>query len=86
MAPKALLLDEPTANMDEGTERQILDTLEHQVGKETTLIVVTHKPSLLRLVDRIVVITSQGIAKDGPKEQVLKALKAPKKRSQEAVE
>jgi ABC-type protease/lipase transport system fused ATPase/permease subunit len=41
---------------------------------------------LLRLVDRIVVITSQGIAKDGPKEQVLKALKAPKKRSQEAVE
>jgi ATP-binding cassette subfamily C protein LapB len=82
MAPKALLLDEPTANMDEGTERQILDTLKKQVNENTTLIVVTHKPSLLRLVDRVVVVTSQGVVMDGPKAQVLKELGTPKKRPQ----
>jgi len=41
---------------------------------EHTLIVVTHKPALLALVDRIIVITAQGVVKDGPKESILKQL------------
>jgi ATP-binding cassette subfamily C protein LapB len=79
MRPKALMLDEPTANMDEGTERQVLEALLSEMDEETTLVIVTHKPALLRLVDRIVVMTSQGVVLDGPKEEVLKQLSAPKR-------
>ena len=81
MRPLALLLDEPTANMDDGTERQILKTIKEQLTSEKTLVVVTHKPALLALVDRIIVVSSQGIVMDGPKETVLKKLQTPSKGS-----
>jgi len=74
MQPSALLLDEPTANMDDGTERKILRTIQAQMTKERTLVVVTHKPAVLALVDRIIVVSSQGIVMDGSKEMVLKKL------------
>jgi len=73
---KAFLLDEPTANMDDGTERQVIRTIQNKLTPERTLIVVTHKPALLALVDRIIVITAQGVVKDGSKESVLKQLSA----------
>jgi len=78
MHPSALLLDEPTANMDDGTERQILRTIQAQMDQNRTLVVVTHKPALLALVDRIVVVSSQGVVMDGSKESVLQKLNAPK--------
>ena len=77
MNPLALLLDEPTANMDDGTERQILSTIQQQLTANHTLIIVTHKPALLALVDRIVVMTAQGIVMDGPKDVVMKKLNTP---------
>ena len=73
---KALLLDEPTANMDDGTERQVLETIRRKLTAENTLLIVTHKPALLALVDRIIVITAQGVVMDGPKESVLQQLNA----------
>ena len=42
-----------------------------------TLVVVTHRPQVLALVDRIVVLTRGGIALDGPREAVLQALSQP---------
>ena len=74
MSPLAILLDEPTANIDEGSERKLIETFATMLTPERTLIVVTHKPALLALVDRIIVINSQGIVIDGPKETVLKKL------------
>jgi len=71
---KILLLDEPTASMDEGTERHLLATLQQNLTKEQTLVVVTHKPALLSLVDRIVILTEKGIVADDKKEAVLKML------------
>ena len=71
---KALLLDEPTANMDDGTERQMIKTLQGKLTPEHTLVVVTHKPALLALVDRIIVIGTQGVILNGPKEKVLEKL------------
>lgn len=71
---KALLLDEPTANMDEGTERQLIQTIQRKLTPQHTLVVVTHKPALLALVDRVIVVNTQGIVVDGPKESVLKQL------------
>tara|TARA_B110000211_G_scaffold224161_1_gene274926 strand:- start:1813 stop:3702 length:1890 start_codon:yes stop_codon:yes gene_type:complete len=80
---KILLLDEPTASMDEGTERHILNTLHQNLTKEQTLVVVTHKPALLSLVDRIVIMTEKGIVADDKKEAVLKMLENNKTRQAE---
>ena len=77
---KVLLLDEPTSSMDEGTEKRILATLHKNITKEQTLVVVTHKPTLLSLVDRIVILTEKGIAADDTKEAVLKMLEDNKTR------
>lgn len=72
--PKVWLLDEPTAAMDEQTESVALNALRQEIAPEQTLVLVTHKPLLLRLVDRIVVLTPEGIAMDGPRDAVLGAL------------
>lgn len=69
-----LLLDEPTASMDEGTERHILQVLKNTIQKKQTMIIVTHKPVLLNLVDRIIVLTPDGIVMDDTKEVVLNRL------------
>jgi ATP-binding cassette subfamily C protein LapB len=76
-SPNVWLLDEPTANMDEGTERNILAALHQQITADKTLILVTHKPALLGLVNRIIVMTPQGVVMDGPRDAVLQQL-APK--------
>lgn len=76
-SPKAWLLDEPTASMDEGTERSIVQLLQRQIGSDQTLVLVTHKPTLLKLVDRIIIMTPQGIVLDGPRDAVLQQI-APK--------
>lgn len=74
MNPLAWLLDEPTANMDDRTERQILEAIHQTLTPQSTFVVVTHKPASLRLVDRIIVMTPQGIVLDGARDEVLKKL------------
>ncbi|KGU84441.1 type I secretion system permease/ATPase [Pseudomonas mediterranea] len=72
--PPILLLDEPTSAMDNSSEdtlRQKLHT--HIQGK--TLLLVTHRTSMLSLVDRLVVLDNGRIVADGPKEMVIDALR-----------
>ncbi|UBX47662.1 type I secretion system permease/ATPase [Providencia alcalifaciens] len=71
--PNVVLLDEPTTGIDVDTEKLVLDALETWT-KDKTLIVVTHKLPILRLVDRIIVMDEGKILIDGPKQKVLKAL------------
>lgn len=71
--PSALLLDEPTASMDNTTEIKIVRDLREIVTKRT-LIVSTHRAPLLALVDRIIWLERGAIVADGPKEQVLQKL------------
>ena len=71
---KVLLLDEPTSSMDEGTEKRIVSSLQNNISKEQTLVLVTHKPVLLNLVERVVILTEKGIIADDKKEVVLKML------------
>ncbi len=67
------LLDEPTSAMDSTLENTLCKTLTG-LDKNTTLILVTHKHSLLSLVDRIIILDGGRLLADGPKEQVLEAL------------
>lgn len=73
--PNVLLLDEPTSAMDTQTEQQFINQLRSSM-KDETLIIVTHRASLLELVNRIIVIDDGQVVLDGPKDDVLKRLKA----------
>lgn len=72
--PPILLMDEPTGSMDHSSEEEVKHRLAtFAAGK--TLIVITHRTSLLDLVDRIVVIDAGKVVADGPKAQVVDALR-----------
>ena len=71
--PKILLMDEPTSAMDMQTEALFTKRLEHIV-KGRTVIIVTHRPSLLSVVDRVVVMDQQRMVADGPKDRILSML------------
>ncbi len=73
-APNVLLLDEPTASLDEATELAILERMKPWLGKRT-LIVATHRYPVLSLVDRIIVIDNGRIVRDGPKDAILASLR-----------
>ena len=71
--PKMLILDEPTAAMDNTTERNVINGLTKWLG-DRTLIVATHRAAMLDLVDRVILMHEGKIIADGPKDQVLKRL------------
>jgi ATP-binding cassette subfamily C protein LapB len=71
--PPLLVLDEPTSNMDNRTEVRLRDNLS-KVIKEKTLLLITHRASMLEMVDRLVVIDDGIIVADGPKASVLEAM------------
>ncbi|MES2886556.1 MAG: type I secretion system permease/ATPase [Pseudomonadota bacterium] len=75
--PQILLMDEPTSSMDAQSEIMFLRRLKESVG-QCTLVVVTHRPAVLDLVDRVVVIDAGKVVLDGPKAQVLAALSGAK--------
>ena len=71
--PRIMILDEPTNSMDGQTEEAFKRRMK-DIVKDKTLILVTHRPSVLSLVDRLIVMDDGKIIADGPKEEVLKAL------------
>ncbi|MBK4733834.1 type I secretion system permease/ATPase [Noviherbaspirillum pedocola] len=73
MAPPVLLLDEPSSAMDSRTEEQFKARLAAQLDGRT-LILISHRASLLSLVNRVIVIEQGRVVADGPKEAVLAAL------------
>ncbi len=69
------LFDEPTNAMDSSTEATLIQRLKENTINNT-LIVVTHKMSILKLVNKIIVIENGNVVADGNKETVLEALKS----------
>ncbi|MFP8965956.1 type I secretion system permease/ATPase [Pokkaliibacter sp. CJK22405] len=72
--PAVYVLDEPTNAMDSSTEERFKKQLSSLLA-DKTLVLVTHKSSLLSLVDRVVIVHQGKIVADGPKDAVLEALK-----------
>jgi ATP-binding cassette subfamily C protein LapB len=73
--PSILLLDEPSSNMDNQSESALRNSLRTECeGK--TVVLVTHRTALLDLVDRLIVMDMGRIVADGPKEQVITALRS----------
>ena len=74
--PRIWLMDEPTASMDRQLADHVTQAIQQALRPQDTLILVTHKPEMLSLVNRLVVIAKHEILLDGPKEHVLKHLQA----------
>jgi len=75
--PQILLMDEPTSSMDAQSEVMFLRQLNEAAGKRT-LVMVTHRPAVLELAQRVIVVDGGKIVLDGPKAQVLAALSGAK--------
>lgn len=71
--PSTLLLDEPTASLDEIAEKMVMQQLMAMPG-DYTLIIATHRPAVLQIVDRVIVIDNGKIVLDGPRDDVLRRL------------
>ena len=76
--PRLWLLDEPTASMDRQLEAHVIRALESTLKPEDVLVLVTHKPELLQLVDRVIVVAGHQIVLDGPKADILAKLQQPR--------
>ena len=74
LSPPIFIMDEPSNSMDNSTEARFKEKLSEQLNNQT-LILVTHRASLLSLVDRLIVLDGAKIMADGPKDKVLEALK-----------
>jgi ATP-binding cassette subfamily C protein LapB len=77
--PKILFLDEPTAHFDVRSEAEFLDRLKTLAERDMTIIVSTHRMSLLSLVDRLMIFDKGRLVADGPRDAVLAKLQAGQK-------
>ena len=75
--PPMLVLDEPTSSMDNFSESEIKNNIKGII-QDKTFILITHKASMLDLVDRILVMERGRLVADGPRDKVLEALKSGK--------
>lgn len=73
MDPPILLLDEPTSAMDFSSEQQFKQKLQ-ETAAHKTVVIVTHRNSLLDLATRVIVVDDGRVVADGPRDQVIQAL------------
>ncbi len=76
-SPPIVLLDEPTSAMDAQTEGALIQRLQEEL-KNRTVILITHRPPLLALAQRIILLDQGKIVSDGPRDTVLKQIMRPK--------
>ena len=74
--PRIWLLDEPTASLDRQLEHRLIGALKDALAAGDSMVLVTHKPEMLSLVDRIIVVSGHQIVLDGPRDAVLARLQA----------
>ena len=72
--PKIILLDEPTAAMDARLEQHVINQLVQNIPKDSLLVMVTHKPELIRYSTRVLIIEKSKLAVDGERDKVIEFL------------
>ncbi|MDO9584370.1 MAG: type I secretion system permease/ATPase, partial [Desulfomicrobium sp.] len=73
--PSILVMDEPTSSMDAQSEALLVQRLKTILSGKTMLL-ITHRPSLLELVDRLIVMDEGQVVADGPKDLIMKQLQS----------
>lgn len=69
--PNILLLDEPTAAIDDVAEKEFINQMKPWLGART-LVIATHRRAVLELVDRIIVLNDGKVVMDAPRQQIMK--------------
>lgn len=83
--PRVVVLDEPNSNLDEDGEACLLQAVLNLKRLQSTVVLVTHKPNILSLVDNIIYMQDGQIALSGPRQDVLNKLaEIQKKREEQA--
>jgi ATP-binding cassette subfamily C protein LapB len=82
--PRIMLLDEPTAAMDSRLEQYVISRLMGSIAPESLLVLVTHKPELLRFATRVLIFDQGKIVLAGPRDEVVEKLRARLARDGEA--
>jgi ATP-binding cassette subfamily C protein EexD len=72
--PKLVILDEPNSNLDDQGERDLLAALQRIKESGNTVIVITHRTSILSMVDKLLLLKDGDIMKFGEKDEVLRAI------------
>lgn len=64
--PKLIILDEPNSNLDEGGEKVLSEALLKMKESGATVVVVAHRPSLLNIADRVIILNGGSVVYDNP--------------------
>jgi ATP-binding cassette subfamily C protein/ATP-binding cassette subfamily C protein EexD len=75
--PKFVVLDEPNSNLDGDSEANLLRALERLKAQGTTVVLVSHRPTLVQGVDKILLLKDGALEMFGPRVEVLKRLMTP---------
>jgi ATP-binding cassette subfamily C protein EexD len=75
-APRLIILDEPNSNLDDTGEQALAQAIMHMKDSGSTIFVITHRTSILSLLDRLMVMNEGGISMYGPRDQVMAELNA----------
>ena len=73
--PAIIVLDEPNANLDDAGERSLLEAVKQLRLAGKTVILVTHRPSVLAVADLLVMMQGGKIIRCGPRDEILAAMR-----------
>lgn len=74
--PKLVVLDEPNAHLDDAGEAALLQALMQLKARQAAVLLISHRPGVLRVADRVVLMQAGRIVQAGPRDAVLQALQA----------
>ncbi|UFN51093.1 type I secretion system permease/ATPase [Roseomonas sp. OT10] len=77
-APKLVVLDEPDSSLDGDAEARLLSALRELKAQGTTVILVSHRPVLVQVVDKVMVLRDGSIEAFGPRQEVLSRVMGPR--------
>jgi ATP-binding cassette subfamily C exporter for protease/lipase len=73
--PAVVVLDEPNANLDDAGENALLQAVELVKKQGKTVVLISHRPSVLKVADRLVIMQDGQVVVSGPRDGVLAKLK-----------
>ncbi|CAI8887853.1 type I secretion system permease/ATPase [Pseudomonas serboccidentalis] len=73
--PSVIVLDEPNANLDDAGEKALIEVLEDLKQRHCTTVLISHRPSILGTVDKVLMLREGSTQLFGPREEVFAALR-----------
>jgi len=84
--PAILILDEPNSNLDEAGEEALVQSIHQAKTEGKTIILATHRPSIISVADNLLVMRDGKAFAHGPRDKVLAAMAEAKRRAQQAAQ